>query len=127
MKQIPQILSDPALNGVYRLARNSDLAPVLDGGTLNSKESLLVAIGRALDFPDYFGVNWDALEECLTDMSWHVGPIALRIEHADRIPSGLLDTLVALFMEAAAFWREEGRVCCLFLGGMRESQLPGAA
>ena len=34
------------------------------------KKSLLTAICGALNFPDYLGMNWDALNDCLTDMSW---------------------------------------------------------
>lgn len=37
---------------------------------INSKEALLKSVGDALGFPDYFGLNWDALDECLMDLSW---------------------------------------------------------
>ena len=33
-----------------------------------TKESLLAAIAEALALPDYFGQNWDALEESLLDL-----------------------------------------------------------
>ena len=34
------------------------------------KEGLLAALARDMDFPQYFGRNWDALHDCLTDLSW---------------------------------------------------------
>jgi hypothetical protein len=37
---------------------------------MDSKTSLLRAISSSLCFPEYFGMNWDALEECIRDLSW---------------------------------------------------------
>jgi hypothetical protein len=34
------------------------------------KEKLLSVLAAKLRFPRYFGHNWDALEECLRDLSW---------------------------------------------------------
>jgi RNAse (barnase) inhibitor barstar len=34
------------------------------------KPDLLRHIAAKLNFPDYFGFNWDALDECLADLSW---------------------------------------------------------
>jgi len=46
----------------------------LDGERVRSKEDLLRAVAEALRFPDYFGMNWDALIDCLRDL-------------ADRVPA----------------------------------------
>ena len=41
----------------------------VDGWTVaDSKSGLLAAIGEALDFPDYYGQNFDALADCLHDV-----------------------------------------------------------
>ena len=32
-----------------------------------NKDTLLTSMAKACDFPDYFGHNWDALWDCLTD------------------------------------------------------------
>lgn len=40
------------------------------GGPLRRKRDLLRAVAANLKFPNYFGYNWDALEECLRDLSW---------------------------------------------------------
>jgi Barstar (barnase inhibitor) len=37
---------------------------------LAKKADLLVFLQRTLPLPDYFGHNWDALEECLGDLRW---------------------------------------------------------
>ena len=40
---------------------------IVSGGS--SKAEALDAVGRALDFPDYYGRNLDALWDCLTDLT----------------------------------------------------------
>lgn len=117
---VAHILEDPGLNGVYRLEGPSESLPALDGRHLSDKASLLAALGRALAFPDYYGANWDAFEECLHDMSWRDGPIALYIHHADALDPDLLRSLMDIYADAADAWRVEGRACSLFLGGLKD-------
>jgi hypothetical protein len=42
----------------------------LDGRRARSKASFLQTAADAMHFPDYFGCNWDAFEECINDLSW---------------------------------------------------------
>jgi RNAse (barnase) inhibitor barstar len=37
---------------------------------IETEEDLFSAVATALQFPGYFGRNWDALDECLRDMTW---------------------------------------------------------
>ena len=78
-----QRLSDPARSGVYRASREADLKEVLAARAHDlavvklgdGKDAILAALSRSLGFPDWFGGNWDALEDCLTDLSWRpAGP-----------------------------------------------------
>lgn len=125
---VSEILAQPALNGVYRLAKPiSSLAPVLDGRCLANKQDLLLEIGRALDFPDYYGANWDALEECLLDLGWRDGSISLQINHAEAITEEVMATLLEIFSLAAAYWAESGRGFTLFLIGCERGDIPFAA
>jgi RNAse (barnase) inhibitor barstar len=113
---IKEVLAQPDLNGVYRLSHAEwPVQPVLDGRTLTDKHSFLSAVGRTFNFPDYYGENWDALEECLSDMSWHNGPIILLIEHTEAIPAALMSTFLEIFDQVAKQWTAEGRVCSLFI------------
>jgi hypothetical protein len=53
---------------------------VIDEST-RGKQELLRQLARDLLFPDYFGENWDALIDCLSDLSWNQAPEAV-IDHA---------------------------------------------
>jgi RNAse (barnase) inhibitor barstar len=48
---------------------------------VRSKEKLLRLLSQALRFPNYFGGNWDALEECLHDLHWLPEKINIAIVH----------------------------------------------
>ena len=47
-----------------------------------SKSELLATLASHIDFPDYFGGNWDALEECVGDLSW-LSPGRVVLAHVD--------------------------------------------
>lgn len=42
----------------------------LRGNKMNTKEKLFDEFAAALQFPEYFGENWNALDDCLADLSW---------------------------------------------------------
>ncbi|KPI15835.1 Barstar (barnase inhibitor) [Actinobacteria bacterium OK074] len=42
----------------------------LDLTGVTSKPGFMDRCARALDLPDHFGRNWDALADCLADLSW---------------------------------------------------------
>ncbi len=43
---------------------------ILDGSIMGDVDGLLQEFGVALRFPDYYGSNSAALQECMTDLEW---------------------------------------------------------
>ena len=92
--ELPFRLVDPAaLDGELAREGAVSVPPGLD-----DKDALLAALSERVGFPGWFGGNWDALSDCLRDLSWHEGPLVL--VHHDlplRESSGL-----AIYLEILA-------------------------
>ena len=97
----------------------TDQAPELEGfevltiagDSIGSKEELLDAIAEGFGFPDWFGRNWDALEECLRDLDAVNDGYALVITDATALWAErprVSGTLVEVWLDAAADGAERG-------------------
>ncbi len=84
----------------------------MDGTAIKDKQDLMTAISKGFEFPDYFGGNWDALEECLRDLSWlGVKGYAIVMEKGEafwRHDADLAGKLVKAWTDAAGPWIEKG-------------------
>ncbi|MGA9118536.1 MAG: barstar family protein [Bacteroidota bacterium] len=66
--------------------RNGKAARILRGQRCQTRERLFQEFAAALQFPHYFGDNWDALEECLGDLEWlGAEQLILVITNADNL------------------------------------------
>ncbi len=84
----------------------------IDLSGCRDKDAALSRIAHALEFPDWFGGNWDALADCLRDLSWWPAPgYAFVLDHThdwkDADPVGF-DVLLEIGNEVAADWAEHG-------------------
>ena len=124
MPTLAELIHDPARSGVYRVTSKLPEQPALiriDGRRHADKASLLAALGKALHFPDYYGENWDALEECLADMSWWTGPVVVLIEQADALEHDTREMLIDVWLDAAMAADGE-RVYLLLLEGVEPEE-----
>ena len=84
----------------------------VDGRYALTKRRFLAVVGRALDFPSWFGANWDAFEDCVTDLEWISAPAyVVLLENMERFAQRAprdFDTALRILKAAAEFWSEEG-------------------
>jgi RNAse (barnase) inhibitor barstar len=83
---------------------------VIRGAKSRTAAEFFDEVGAALQLPDYFGENWDALFECLTDLEWLPGDAYLLVVTdgdlvLEREPAQLVPLLKVL-ERAAENWAE---------------------
>ncbi len=119
MATIDLIISGQAIPQIYRL--DSDVAPeelaamlqeqdgelfYLDGAEMTDKTQLMQEFAAVLNFPEYFGGNWDALHDCLKDVSWLDEDATHCVLLIDRWEKCTSPTLIETLQDAVFGWKE---------------------
>lgn len=118
--ELGALLADASQNGTYFVdvrdregledaARELGFAvAAIDFAGCDDKGEVLERFAAALRFPDWFGHNWDALADCLGDLSWWPADgYLLLLDHAgawrDAEPDDFA-TLLGILNDAALQW-----------------------
>jgi len=129
---LSKIFSDAKRSGIYYLAGKGDkverAAKVaglsiikLDIGRSHGKSALLSLLARALKFPKYFGQNWDALHDHLTDLSWlNANGWLVIITNSRSFAESHgedFEMAVEVLRTAAEHWRRQGKPFWILIQG----------
>ena len=122
MSKLLERLRDASRSGVYRAAGTDEILDAAGGSGIDivpidlagaqGKAEALSRIAAALAFPAWFGGNWDALEDCLADLSWRdAGPRVLLVAGFEDMLAAAPDdfgVLVDVLDSSAQYWAERG-------------------
>jgi len=134
VKRLSDMLKDPETSGVYLLEESPSMEHLekltserglaffhLEGQEIHDKDQLLKQAALALRFPEYFGNNWDAFADCLTDMSWHeTDGFVILYDHFDSLAAHSprdFEMALDIFKESTEFWHNQGKALFVLLYG----------
>ena len=122
-RRVHALLSGRQVPGVYRLVTAASADKVVNAaraagwttwvlpGSPASKHDLLDAVGGVMHFPDWFGKNWDALADALTEIATAAPGGVLVWAGAEALADAAPDdwaTARAVLDRAVAYQREHG-------------------
>ena len=129
MGKLGQRLNDASRSGVYRVSadravRDAARESGVDVARIDARSDVFDAVARALQFPDWFGRNWDALEDCLGDLSWR--PARGHVLLFEGFPGGdERGQLIDVLRSSAQFWAARSHpFFAVFIDPRREVSLP---
>ena len=78
-----------------------------------TKQQVLSLVAGAFHFPRHFGKNFDALGDCLTDLTHKAGPqpgfivVLEQLPNTQKFDKEARETLLDVFRDAADFWADK--------------------
>ena len=129
--------ADRCPSGVYlidgaereQILRQGALPPelavvVLAGTVAATRAGFFQEIAGRLHFPDYFGHNWDAVYDCLTDLNWlPAAGYVLVLDGFDQFATDEPEQwkiALKVLRDACAFWQPLSRSMITLLSGPSE-------
>lgn len=108
------LVTDAAAAGDYvrGLADGGVVVRTLRGRKMRTLQGVMDEVGAALQFPSYFGENWPALDECLSDLEWMLPAVAfvVLIQDSEQVlvddDGAKLQTFVEIFADAMSTFAE---------------------
>ncbi|OEU96949.1 barstar family protein [Streptomyces oceani] len=96
-------------------------AAVVDLGGVTDKAGFLEACVLGLELPDWFGRNWDALADCLTDLSWLGEPAGYLVltsgwSDFERFSPRDAHSAAEIFSAAVGYWAVRDSPLAVLLG-----------
>ena len=86
----------------------------INGNFCSTLDDFYHEMSTALRFPDYFGYNWAAFDECLCDLDWlKFSSLFIVIDYFDSVFSGYntqeseIGLLIKYLNIAVKYWREQ--------------------
>ncbi|MCE9549461.1 MAG: barstar family protein [Betaproteobacteria bacterium] len=122
-------LKDVNEAGAYRLGCHLDelYAAVAEAGCvlfevelaeIEGKEKFIDAIAQAVHVPDWFGGNWDALADTLSDLSWQPASGYVLLLRNDNNMLGMAaedhNIAMEIFADTIAFWKSQNKPFWIF-------------
>lgn len=139
MGTLNELLDKKNESGVFLLKTNKSLETVknlvekigyaffqIDGNQIDSKLGFYEAISIELNFPSYFGMNLDALYDCLVDLSWYPAPgHVILYTHFEQFAAQNMDHFILVINTMADAAKDRNTVMYVLLEG-DEGKLPSS-
>lgn len=96
---------------VYESAKDcSTVVKQVEGSKCTTLDELFTEFASAFEFPDYFGNNWAAFDECLNDLDWLSSESYLllisNIDQVSMTSDSTFKTLVEMLVRSVSEWTE---------------------
>lgn len=110
------ITADAVYKIVYSESHSGAYVSYLRGKRCQTEDSFFKEISASFQFPDYYGENWDATDECLCDLEWLAfSKIIVVIDDFSCMFSGqefiqniLQNRVIKYFGIMIEYWKEQG-------------------